>query len=161
MGRTLVLTEAGLKKILRTSRGLTQRATVAREHIKRSRELSESLCAQLVALGYHVEPEHKFHTTRQWRIDVTVPAHRIAVEIEGGFFTKSGGRHNRGPGARRDMEKYNEAVIAGWRMIRVLPEWVKSGRAATYVRRAITGATDAVPDGDTDRRSRHEQRRPR
>ncbi len=60
----------------------------------------------------------------------------VSVEIEGGIFMKKGGRHNRGAGMRNDMEKYAEAVIAGWRLIRIVPEWIKNGRALDYVRRA-------------------------
>ena len=40
----------------------------------------------------------------------------IAVEIEGGVWI--GGRHTRGKGFLRDIEKYNEAAAMGWRVFR-------------------------------------------
>lgn len=44
----------------------------------------------------------------------------IAVEIEGGVWT--GGRHTSGSGFLGDMEKYNEAAAAGWRVLRFTPQ---------------------------------------
>jgi very-short-patch-repair endonuclease len=61
-------------------------------------------------------PEFRFHPKRRWRFDFAWPAEKIAVECEGG--TWSGGRHTRGKGYEGDCEKYNEAVILGWRVLR-------------------------------------------
>ena len=82
--------------------------------------------------------EWKFHPTRRYRADWAFVDDRILVEIEGGAFLKDGGRHNRGAGFRNDLEKYAEAAILGYRVIRVLPEWIEDGRALTYVERALT-----------------------
>ena len=62
------------------------------------------------------EREHSFHWHRRWRFDYACPAAMIAVEIEGGVWT--GGRHTRGKGFLRDIEKYNEATAMGWRVFR-------------------------------------------
>ena len=43
----------------------------------------------------------------------------VALEVEGGIWI--GGGHNRGKGFAKDIEKYNEAVIFGWRVLRVEP----------------------------------------
>ncbi len=88
---------------------------------------------------YTVERELKFHPDRKWKFDLALSYYHVAIEIEGGFFLKGGGRHTRGAGARSDMEKYNEAVLLGWRILRVLPEWVKSGVAFRLVERAVKG----------------------
>jgi hypothetical protein len=64
--------------------------------------------------------EHVFALPRKWRFDVAWLNEKIALEIEGGTF--AGGRHTRGAGFRADMEKYNRAVLLGWRVVRVLPE---------------------------------------
>lgn len=56
---------------------------------------------------------------RRFRFDYAWPTHRIAVEIEGGIWTD--GRHTRGAGYLRDMEKYNLAVKGGWRLLRYAP----------------------------------------
>lgn len=53
---------------------------------------------------------------RKWRFDFYSHAHRLAIEVEGGTF--SGGRHSRGAGMFRDMEKYNEAVLHNIRVLR-------------------------------------------
>lgn len=85
-----------------------------------------------------IEPpatEYMFHPERRWRFDFAWPSRRIAVEIEGGIAT--GGRHVRPAGFREDTVKYNEATLAGWHLLRVLPEDVKSGRALLLIERAL------------------------
>jgi len=63
--------------------------------------------------------EHRFHPTRRWRFDFALPEYKIAIEIEGGIF--SHGRHTRGVGYIKDLEKYNEAVMLDWRILRYTP----------------------------------------
>lgn len=63
--------------------------------------------------------EYKFHDKRKWRFDFANPSLKIAVECEGGVWVR--GRHNRGIGFLNDMEKYNEAAIMGWRVLRYPP----------------------------------------
>lgn len=65
-------------------------------------------------------PEFKFHDTRKWRMDFAWPNYKLALEIEGGVHT--GGRHTRGAGFEKDIEKYNEMSRLGWRIIRITPE---------------------------------------
>lgn len=81
------------------------------------------------------EREYQFHPTRRWRFDFAWPLKKIAVEIEGGVW--SNGRHTRGSGFIEDCRKYNEAVILGWRVIRVTTEMVRSGEAMEYIEHAI------------------------
>lgn len=64
--------------------------------------------------------EHKFHQKRKWKFDFANPKIKIAVEKEGGVWLI--GRHNRGKGFLNDMEKYNEAAIMGWRVLRYPPD---------------------------------------
>ena len=66
------------------------------------------------------EREHKFDAKRRWRFDYAWPERMIALEVEGGVWT--GGRHTRGSGFVRDMEKYNRAAVLGWRLLRVTPD---------------------------------------
>jgi hypothetical protein len=79
--------------------------------------------------------EYRFHSRRRWRFDYAWPAARIALEIEGGVWTH--GRHTRGKGFVGDMEKYNAAALAGWRVLRVTPQQVTSGEAGRLVRVAL------------------------
>ena len=71
--------------------------------------------------------EHVFHPTRKWRFDYAFVAEKLAIEIEGGIY--SGGRHTRGSGFEKDCEKYNEAVLLGWKILRFSTQSVKSGCA--------------------------------
>lgn len=57
-----------------------------------------------------------FGKLRKWRFDYALPAEKVAWEIEGGHW--SGGRHTRGDGFEKDIEKYNHAALLGWRVIR-------------------------------------------
>ncbi len=72
--------------------------------------------------GPSLVPEHKFHPTRKWRFDFAYPIRRIAIEIEGGVW--SGGAHTRGKGFSEDCEKYLEALLLGWRVVRLVPDQI-------------------------------------
>lgn len=63
--------------------------------------------------------EHRFHPTRKWRLDYALVKEKVALEVEGGAYI--GGRHTRGAGFVKDLEKYNELARMGWRLARVLP----------------------------------------
>lgn len=71
-------------------------------------------------VGAEVVAEHRFHDTRKWRFDYAVPSLRIALEVEGGVWT--GGRHTSAMGFLGDMEKYNEAALNGWVVLRCTPK---------------------------------------
>lgn len=60
-----------------------------------------------------------FAPPRRWRFDFAWPAHMVALEVEGGVWIR--GRHTRGTGFVRDMEKYNAAAVLGWSVLRVQP----------------------------------------
>lgn len=59
----------------------------------------------------------------------------MALEVEGGVFIQ--GRHSRGVGMVKDMEKYNAAAALGWRIVRVTPKQMRSGEALTAVESAL------------------------
>jgi very-short-patch-repair endonuclease len=79
--------------------------------------------------------EFKFHPTRKWRFDFAWPAQSFAVEVDGAVFVQ--GRHTRGVGVEADMEKFAEAMLAGWRVLRVSTNQVKDGRALAWVERML------------------------
>ncbi len=69
--------------------------------------------------------EFKFHDTRRWRFDFCWPDARVALEVEGGAWTR--GRHTRGTGYIGDLAKYNAATVMGYRVLRYTPEQLASG----------------------------------
>lgn len=71
------------------------------------------------AEGFTPDQEYKFHETRKWRFDFAFPNHKLAIEVEGAIWTN--GRHTRGSGFVKDMEKYNNATQLGWRILRFTP----------------------------------------
>jgi len=81
------------------------------------------------------EPELRFCPPRRWRFDYAFPDAKLALEVEGGAWT--GGRHTRGKGFVADMEKYNRAVILGWRVLRCTPADVKSGKVFAMLKEAL------------------------
>jgi very-short-patch-repair endonuclease len=80
-------------------------------------------------------PEYKFHPTRKWRFDFAWIEHHVALEIEGGIWTR--GAHVRGKHFLSDMEKYNEAGKLGWRVFRFTPQQYKHGIAHAFLREVI------------------------
>lgn len=82
--------------------------------------------------------DYRFHPTRRWKLDFAWPEAispwtphfikgKFAVEIEGG--TWIAGRHIRPAAFEADCEKYAEALIMGWRVLRVTTHMVEDGRA--------------------------------
>jgi len=80
--------------------------------------------------------EYRFDPKRMWRFDYCWPQQRVSLEVDGGAF--SGGRHTTGAGFRRDLEKLNAATVAGWRVLRVLPEQLTTRSTETALRRLLT-----------------------
>src|SRR5438477_4793311 len=67
--------------------------------------------------GPELEREFRFHPERKWRADFAHLESRTLIEIEGGIYVQ--GRHNRPQGFAADAEKYLEAALAGWRVLRL------------------------------------------
>ncbi len=64
----------------------------------------------------YVSQHYKFYDKRRWKFDIAILPFKIGIEVEGGSFCL--GRHNRPIGFRNDIEKYNKAVILGWKLLR-------------------------------------------
>ena len=79
--------------------------------------------------------EFQFAPPRRWRFDYAWPALWIALEFEGGVWTK--GRHTRGKGYSNDCEKYSTAALLGWKVLRITSDMIGDGRAATLLERAF------------------------
>ncbi len=107
---------------------------------------------QLKAINVPFEREVQFakESGRKWRADFVVRQIRIIlgshpptpmiippllIEIDGGAY--SGGRHVRGAGYAADIEKFNAAVLLGYRVLHFLPEQVESGVALQTIEKAL------------------------
>lgn len=125
----------------------------------------QMLVDQIMAAGLpEPEREIRFHETRRWRLDIGYTDQRLAVEVEGQVWgglvrchkcgvtvrkransgkwyavREAGGRHTRGQGFENDVEKYNEVLLAGWRLLRATPAMIKDGRALEWVKRGLEG----------------------
>ena len=94
--------------------------------------------------------ELQFHPTRNWRFDFAWPEIMLAAEVEGG--TVSHGqvrmvngrprvlksRHLTPSGVEGDCEKYNEAILLGWSVLRFTGGMIKSGIAIQTIERALS-----------------------
>jgi very-short-patch-repair endonuclease len=63
------------------------------------------------------EREFIFAAPRKWRFDFAWVSRRVALELEGGLY--SFGRHQRPAGFVADCDKYFEATLRGWTVIRL------------------------------------------
>lgn len=103
-------------------------------------DYSPILEMQLKALGLPFpEKEYQFHKPRKWRFDFAWPRYMLALEVEGGIWMKRGGAHRHPLNFLLDLDKYNQAAIDGWRIIRVTPDMLttEDGRAALWVEQAL------------------------
>ncbi|WP_407580990.1 DUF559 domain-containing protein [Acinetobacter pittii] len=109
-----------------------------RASVKKERVVSEGEAALVQHLKSHkigFEKEYKFHPTRKWRADFLITGTKILIEVEGGIW--SGGRHTRGKGYLGDLEKYNEAAMMGFTVLRFSTEQVKSGVAIKQIEQLV------------------------
>ena len=83
----------------------------------------------LSELGHPFEKEYGFCAPRRWRFDWALfhfnISKRCGIEIEGGAWTQ--GRHTRGSGFVKDMDKYNKAACLGWSILRFTPDQIRNG----------------------------------
>ena len=81
--------------------------------------------------------EYQFCPGRRWRFDYCWGEFDLALEVEGGIWTR--GRHVRGAGFLADMRKTPEAEILGWFMIYATPQDVESGAVFETIKRFLAG----------------------
>ena len=79
-------------------------------------------------------PEFQFDPSRKWRADFYF-APDILLEVEGAVWT--GGRHTRGSGFVKDMEKYNRAAVLGYRILRTTPDQLCMQETVEIIKSAL------------------------
>lgn len=112
-----------------------QRMTEAGFHVKQPVAIYNGEGPFAIFSEWKFWPQRKFAFDRAW------PGLKLAVEIEGGVWRKGGGAHSHPTNIMRDIEKYNGAVILGWRILRFTDYHLKSPYAVECVTEAIKGAT--------------------
>jgi very-short-patch-repair endonuclease len=97
----------------------------------KSKQMQDLMAIHLRELfpTFEVKREVAFCSDRKWRFDLAVD--KLAIEIEGGVWVE--GAHTRGMHFMSDMEKYNRATLAGWRVLRFTPQQVNNGYAKSFI----------------------------
>ncbi|MBJ8432865.1 DUF559 domain-containing protein [Acinetobacter pittii] len=113
----------------------TKRHRSAKQGTRQPSEGETVLATHLKACKISFEQEYKFHPKRKWRADFLISGKKILVEVEGGIWR--GGRHTRGNGYLGDMEKYNEAAMMGFTVLRFSTEQVKAGVAIKQIEQLV------------------------
>jgi len=110
----------------------------AQEQLKEIKEspLERAILTQIKMYGLpEPETQAKIIPGRKWKWDLAWPSKRLAVEIQGGIWT--GGKHGRGAGIVKDMDKLNAATLAGWRVLQFANTHIRSGKAVALIEKAI------------------------
>lgn len=91
----------------------------------------------IVGHGPGIRKRLKDANLRDWRFDFAWPDRKIAVEVDGGVWTR--GRHVRGAGFISDMEKLNAATLHGWRVVRFATNHLTDGYAVAILSELLKG----------------------
>ncbi len=115
---------------------LTSAPLVMKKKAKAPSHLEARFAAAWDALGGPpLVREYRFHPTRRWRADFAHLSSRTLIEIEGGVWSR--GRHVSPQGFVKDAEKYLEAALAGWQVLRLTTKQLTTAtiaRIIAYVR---------------------------
>lgn len=79
------------------------------------------------------EREYVFLPDRKYRFDFAWPDRKVALEIEGGTYSKGKSRHTTGVGFDGDCVKYALAIAAGWKVYRFSSNQVNKGVAMMFM----------------------------
>lgn len=101
--------------------------------------MTDLFCKMCVAQGLpRPQAEYRFHPARKWRLDWAFErdGKKVALEMEG--VSKTGAsRHQAIGGFLKDMEKYNEAALAGWLVLRCTVRQFETGEVFALLKRAF------------------------
>lgn len=92
------------------------------------------LCQQ-AGLG-SPQTEYRFCPDRKFLFDYAFPDKMVAVEQEGGIYTKQA--HGSITGILRDIEKYNLAASLGWRVLRIEPSKLFKTETIELIKKTLT-----------------------
>lgn len=91
---------------------------------------AEDRLAEQIAQANLPEPERQYRYIpgRQFAADFAWPARRVLLEVQGGIHQTRDGRkraHGSETGIKRDIDRLNLAMLAGWKLYRITPEQVE------------------------------------
>jgi very-short-patch-repair endonuclease len=107
--------------------------------MKKLSELEETLALYMRVAGLpDAEREYQFHPPRKWRFDFAYCVNKkIAIECEGLTAPWMKSRHTTNQGFTKDCEKYNQAALDGWCVLRFTMPQIKSGLAVQQITEAL------------------------
>lgn len=99
-------------------------------------ELEDEFAFQLSTICNEFDREERVIEGRRFRWDFLIPP-KLLIEIQGGTRMRGKTGHTSGDGIRRDCEKNNLAVLAGYTVLYFTSDMVRSGEALATVERMI------------------------
>ena len=125
-----------------TRRGGSGKAKKPKRKSKKHTDYTPRLLGQIADAGLpKPRTEYRFHAHRQWRFDLCWKERLVALEIEGGIWMQTETGRSKGHAHPKrflqDLDKYNEAALYGWTVIRVTPAMIHDGRAIELLKRAL------------------------
>lgn len=113
------------------------------EQKARCRCLEQALAHQIRLAGLPTPAtQHRPLRGRRMAFDFAYPERRLLIEVQGGTRLGQRGGHTSHAGMNRDAEKLNLATLAGWRVLVVTGEQVRSGQALAWIEEALEEATE-------------------
>lgn len=94
----------------------------------------DALAFQLKAAKISCTPEYQWNPKTKQRADFLVFGRgfqSLLVEVDGGLYINGG--HTRGAARERDYERDAEAMMLGFKVLRVSPRQVKQGKAIQWI----------------------------
>ena len=122
-------------KIFREKAPKRQKTQLEKERDKARRERRENqfLFIWNALNGPTLAREHRFAVNRKWRFDFAHLETRVAIEVEGGTWSKKKNRHTTGKGYADDREKYNSAQELGWKVFSLTSDMITAKQAERII----------------------------
>jgi hypothetical protein len=115
-----------------------KKARAKRGEAKRYSDNIDEFCHYVkLQTGISLVTEYRFDMVRKWKFDYANEELKLAIEQEGGIYRKGGGAHSSPAGILRDMEKYTQASIQGWTLIRRTPQQMQTQETINLILSAI------------------------
>ena len=133
------MTQRAPAKIVRTLQALKTRAA-------QQQELASAVIFHRLCMTHSIPlpvRQHQFaKPDRKWALDFAWPDARLGLEVEGGIWSR--GKHGRGAGILKDMEKANGLAVRGWRLLRVTPDQLLTPDTLDLIRTALNVPADQM-----------------